>query len=275
MSFGERLKSAIKYRNTTQKKLAQMLNTTPQSISQYVSGKRHPKKITVAKLATALNLGYNYTNGNEPYFYVFVDDIPSSESEKAEEFNQKQLRNAIEKSLRDAKTFEDIAKETGKSIDTIQGYLQGATIQQIEGLKFLADTLNLSLADMDSLLANHLDELLDILNEADSEHSLSDEAFETLKKNIVIKSPHLSFSKLIKKELLSNFNLLNKQGQEKLYDYSCDLLKISEYSAVCISRQDNTAPDEPSGAHQKEDIELTKERTQQNLDIIGDEDIQK
>lgn len=229
MSFGERLKSAIKYRNTTQKKLAQMLNTTPQSISQYVSGKRHPKKITVAKLATALNLGYNYTNGNEPYFYVFVDDIPSSESEKAEEFNQEQLRNAIEKSLRDAKTFEDIAKESGKSIETIQGYLQGATIQQIESLKFLADTLNLSLADMDPLLANHLD------------------------------------------ELLSNFNLLNKQGQEKLYDYSCDLLKISEYSAVCISKQDNAISDELQAAHQRTDTEPTKEGIRQDLDIMNAE----
>ena len=253
MSFGKRLKAAIKYRTTTQKDLAKILDTTPQSISQYVSGKRNPKKDTVAKLATALNLGYNYTNSGEPYFYTFVDNIPSSEHEKAEKFNQEQYQDAIEKALKDEKTFDELANETGLPVETVQSYVKGATAPQIEGLKFLAETFKLSLAETDEILTKYYKELLEMLKD-DKDYPSS--AYEILEKNI-IREPYLDFSELMKKELLSNFDLLSNQGREKLYDYSCDLLKIPEYEATTAPNQDapdqgETAPDEPPSSNQKE-----------------------
>ena len=98
MSFGKRLKNALKYKKTTQKQLAELLDTTPQSISQYVVGKRNPSGKMVASIADALNLGYTYTKGGEAYFYIFIESDPLSNLKEYEpdiEFNEKQYKDAL------------------------------------------------------------------------------------------------------------------------------------------------------------------------------------
>lgn len=91
-----------------------------------------------------------------------------------------------------------------------------------------------------------------------------------------------------------NLTELNEQGQAKLYNYSCDLLKIPEYRADTApdqgetsanrstpkqnkqpykdiqTNQNSTAPDELMAAHQRTDIEPTKEGIQHDLDIMND-----
>ena len=79
-------------------------------------------------------------------------------------------------------------------------------------------------------------------------------------------------------KIADNIEKLNKQGQEKLYNYSCDLLEIEKYRAKDTSKQEtpppeqnNTAPDTLLAAHQRTDTEPTKEGTQHDLDIMNDE----
>ena len=101
MSFSDRLRQARKRQGLTQEELGKKSGLSTYTIQRYEYGRLNPKKDTVAKLATALNLGYNYTKSGEPYFYTFVDTVPSPEYENAEDFNKEQCRNAIEKALED------------------------------------------------------------------------------------------------------------------------------------------------------------------------------
>ncbi len=116
MSFSDRLRQARKKQRLTQEELGKKSGLSTYTIQRYEYGKLNPKKDTVAKLATALNLGYDYTKSGEPYFYTFVDTVPSPEYEDAEDFNQEQYQNAIEKALEDVtlstigeKRYENIA----------------------------------------------------------------------------------------------------------------------------------------------------------------------
>ena len=144
MSFSDRLRQARKRQGLTQEELGKKSGLSTYTIQRYEYGKLNPKKDTVAKLATALNLGYDYTKSGEPYFYTFVDTVPSPEYEDAEDFNQEQYRNAIEKALEDVTsstigekikgirkerglTQKELAKQTGLSLDSIQGYEQNTT----------------------------------------------------------------------------------------------------------------------------------------------------
>lgn len=101
MSFSDRLRQARKRQRLTQEELGKKSGLSTYTIQRYEYGKLNPKKDTVAKLAAALNLGYNYTKSGEPYFYTFADTVPSREYEGVEDFNQEQCRNAIEKALED------------------------------------------------------------------------------------------------------------------------------------------------------------------------------
>lgn len=115
MSFSDRLRQARKRQGLTQEELGKKSGLSAYTIQRYEYGKLNPKKDTVAKLATALNLGYNYTKSGEPYFYTFVDTVPSPEYEGVEDFNQEQYRNAIEKAL------EDVTLSTiGEKIKTVR-----------------------------------------------------------------------------------------------------------------------------------------------------------
>ena len=93
MSFSDRLRQARKRQGLTQEELGKKSGLSTYTIQRYEYGKLNPKKDTVAKLAAALNLGYNYTKSGEPYFYTFADTVPSREYEGVEDFNQEQCRN--------------------------------------------------------------------------------------------------------------------------------------------------------------------------------------
>ena len=71
---------------------------------------------------------------------------------------------------------------------------------------------------------------------------------------------------LLQRELLSNFNYLNEQGQKKLYNYSCDLLKISEYK--------DTKTVESTFYTTKEYGSL-KKRTQEGTDTLTQQEVDK
>ena len=57
---------------------------------------------------------------------------------------------------------------------------------------------------------------------------------------------------MVSKKINNNLKKLNKQGQEKLYNYSCDLLKIPEYRTDTPPDQEETVPDEALSPNQKE-----------------------
>lgn len=96
MSFKDRLKEARKKSNLTQKELAQLSGLATGTIQQYELGKRVPVPEALAKIATALNLGYSYTKTGEPYFYGFVDTVPDPEYADNEVFNKSQYNDAVE-----------------------------------------------------------------------------------------------------------------------------------------------------------------------------------
>lgn len=69
MNFGDQLKQARRCAGYTQKQFAEKLNISPQNLAQYESGARNPSKKKVKLFATALNLGYSYSETGEPYLY--------------------------------------------------------------------------------------------------------------------------------------------------------------------------------------------------------------
>lgn len=308
MSFSDRLKQARKRQGLTQEELGKKSGLSTYTIQRYEYGKLNPKKDTVAKLATALNLGYDYTKSGEPYFYTFVDTVPSPEYEDAEKFNQEQHRNAIEKALEDVAsstigeaikkirkekglTQEELAKQTGISLGAIQGYEQNRykpkfeqlqkiaialhcdvrhlmpnEFDVIENIPLLKDgTLFLATSDSDSKLGNgdiynwffddaHKEEFLKAISTAYGGEEIkkvtllpSDE-LPTVTPGAIYNFTFVNFSERIN----DNLKELNQQGQEKLYNYSCDLLEIPKYRADTAPDQEETAPDEAPSPNQEE-----------------------
>lgn len=327
MSFSDRLKQARKRQGLTQEELGKKSELSTYTIQRYEYGKLNPKKDTVAKLATALNLGYDYTKSGEPYFYTFIDTVPNPEYEDAEKFNQEQYRNAIEKALEDVAsstigetikkirkekglTQEELAKQAELSLGAIQGYEQNRYKPKFEQLQKIAVALH---CDVRHLMPNEFDIIYttpflkddtlslatsksdskfgigDIYNLFDDAHkreflkgisAIYGEEKEIKKVNTLpadelpVISPEtiyrlalVNFSEKIK----DNLKELNQQGQEKLYNYSCDLLEIPKYRATTAPDQDETAPNELKAAHQRTDIEPTKEDIQNDLDIMNDD----
>lgn len=184
---------------------------------------------------------------------VSVYSLPLSklkEYEKDIEFNEKQYKDALNDVTEDESSYKNLSESTGLPIEFIQGYAEAVQAPQIETLKKLSDDLEIPLPELTDILYFHRDELVDFIK---SEYSslATDELREAFKDKINYEPP-LNFSELIKKEILSKLNLLNKQGQEKLYNYSCDLLKIREYRADTPPDQEETAPDEALSPSQKE-----------------------
>lgn len=309
MSFSDRLRQARKRQGLTQEELGKKSGLSTYTIQRYEYGKLNPKKDTVAKLATALNLGYDYTKSGEPYFYTFVDTVPSPEYEDAEDFNQEQYRNAIEKALEDVTsstigekikgirkekglTQKELAKQTGLSLDSIQGYEQNKYKPRFEQLKKITTALHCNAGE---LLDNRLTMMItspisvkdgvlflensyfdskfgtgDIYNLLDDIHkkkfleAISKQCGEEIKEvkfsptrfsPIRLMGPStekVSKQDMVSKKINNNLKKLNKQGQEKLYNYSCDLLKIPEYRTDTPPDQEETVPDEALSPNQKE-----------------------
>lgn len=99
MSFGRRLKNALKYRQISQVDFAnsEKVNMTPQNINQYIKDKRNPSKKMIQKLADALELQCKYTAGGAPYFCDSGENI--QDDSKRKKFNQAQFSDAIEDTL--------------------------------------------------------------------------------------------------------------------------------------------------------------------------------
>ena len=139
MGFAERLKKARKKVGFTQQDIANILKTTPQNYAQYETGKRKPRKETLLKIADALNLGYNYAQNGEPYFYDFVDTINRPEYAENEAFNKWQYKDAM------ACNPED---EVFISIKNVNSQLlqeqKDKEIQFLEAMKKLGGQLNSS-----------------------------------------------------------------------------------------------------------------------------------
>ena len=93
MSFGERLKLALKYKGLTQKDFAAAMQVSPPNVNQYIQDRRQPSKEYVIKMAKILELDYEYTPKGEPFFYVFpkMNNFP----DKAKDFNAEQMLNAF------------------------------------------------------------------------------------------------------------------------------------------------------------------------------------
>ena len=96
MSFGRRLKEALKYRQISQVDFAKRkkVNMTPHNINQYIKDKRNPSKKMLQKLADALELQCKYTAGGAPYFCDSGGNI--QDDSKIKKFNQAQFSDAME-----------------------------------------------------------------------------------------------------------------------------------------------------------------------------------
>lgn len=82
MSLGENIKRARKEKGLTQKDLANKLETTPQNLAQYESGKRNPKYETLEKIANALEVpALDLMHGPGTHKRIFDKIDPSIESE--------------------------------------------------------------------------------------------------------------------------------------------------------------------------------------------------
>lgn len=75
MNISDKLKDARKNAGLTQAQLAEKLGITAQSYSQYETGKRHPKLITIEKIAAALKVPLNVLlDGNWQFYTEEIKD---------------------------------------------------------------------------------------------------------------------------------------------------------------------------------------------------------
>lgn len=204
MSFAKRLKQARKRQGLTQEELGKKSGLSTYTIQRYEYGKLSPKKDTVAKLATALNLDCNYTESGEAYFHAFPDVEPKQGQTETEKFNKEQYEDAIENILNEyvvlTSHYPKIS-EFVKKLENSEAYIQIEKNTEPYLMKNTADRLR------------------------KYHHSLI---------------------------LSQNYHALNEQGQEKLYNYSCDLLEIPKYRADTTPEHDDTTPDDPPSSNQEE-----------------------
>ena len=264
MSFANRLKQARKRQDLTQEQLSKRSGLSTYTIQRYEYGKLKPKKSTVAKLATALNLGYNYTNSGEPYFCIPINRpfIPDSDSELKigldERFNYEQYQDAIEKSLEDIKmpkfsskiskslgekikelrvnkdlTIDELSELSGVSQEVISCCENDGIVPSLNNIFCLAVSLDVSSSELFKCAYGHVPNWICEKNTSENEIEL------------------LLFPSTVEK-INCNIEKLNKQGQEKLYNYSCDLLEISKYRADSALDQDETTQDETVSPKQEE-----------------------
>lgn len=141
-------------------------------------------------------------------------------------------------------TQKELAKKTGLSIASIQGYEQGKYTPKIEQLEKLAFALNASLYDLIQYTkANFTLVELKALKTAISNDPRSiqqlknEQVLDDLENNYLSpeewerKHRQNSFS-LGEKEMIQitkSYSVLNQKGRGKLADYSEDLAKIPEY----------------------------------------------
>lgn len=256
MSFAKRLKQARKRQGLTQEELGKKSGLSTYTIQRYEYGKLNPKKDTVSKLAAALNLSYSHTQSGEPFFFTFIDTLPSPEYEDAEKFNQDQYQDAIEKSLEDIKmpkfspkiskslgekikelraskefTIDELSELSGVSQEVISCCENDGIVPSINNILCLAVSLDVSSSELFKCAYGHVPNWICEKNTSENE------------------TEFLLFPSTVEK-INCNIEKLNKQGQEKLYNYSCDLLEIPKYRADTAPDQDEAAQNEAVSSNQ-------------------------
>lgn len=263
MSFGQRLKLAIKYRGLTQKDVASAMQVTPQNLNQYIRDRRQPSREFISKLAKTLEFEVRYTPEGEPFFDFPYNTLVNSEKEHNQNyFSTQQIADA----LRDSSNTIYFNELTGEiEVGTYED------MSKTLALKIQLDLPFLNVAGKISV-TKFIDELLEKFEY--NEKGLPSKKIIPAKQSTTAPNELLAADQ----KLLKKYESLNRRGQQKLYDYSCDLLEIEKYRAKDTSKQEttppeqnNTAPDTLLAAYQREDIEPTKEGIQHDLDIMNDE----
>lgn len=155
----------------------------------------------------------------------------------------------------------ELAKKIGVSPSTVSMWVTGNSSPRMDLLEKIAEVFNIA----PSVL------LTDLSLDSSQNYIIHAALHSKHKSNIIYQLGKAEIDFLSKKgELFNNFMSLNRDGQTKLYDYSCDLLEIPKYRADSAPDQGNTAaPDELMAAHRRTDIESTKEGIQHDLDIMN------
>ncbi len=156
-----------------------------------------------------------------------------------------------------------LANLVGVSQAAIYYYESGKRDINMEMLSKMANALNVSISDFFTKGSEKKDRI-DLQIFASSKEKYS-------QKELDLFCGTGSIAPCFSERINDNLKELNQQGQEKLYNYSCDLLEIPKYRATTAPDQDKTAPDELKAAHQRVDLEPTKEDIQHDLDIMNDD----
>ncbi len=95
--LGQRILSAIRMKDISQKELASIVGVTEGVISRYVSGERDPKPDMIANIATALNTTSDYLLGIEKddFDYPRIRRMIARNASSMTESEKKELINAL------------------------------------------------------------------------------------------------------------------------------------------------------------------------------------
>lgn len=95
--FGQRILILLKKQGTTQKGLADRINTTEATLSRYVTGDREPKADMLANIATALHTTSDYLLGIEKENFDFpkVERLLARNSATMSEKQKRALISAL------------------------------------------------------------------------------------------------------------------------------------------------------------------------------------
>lgn len=95
--FGQRILILLKKQGTTQKELADRINTTEATLSRYVTGDREPKADMLANIATALHTTSDYLLGIEKENFDFpkVERLLARNSATMSEKQKRALISAL------------------------------------------------------------------------------------------------------------------------------------------------------------------------------------
>lgn len=213
----DRLKQIMSERNLKQVDILNLANPyckkyniklNKSDLSQYVNGKVEPGQNKLYILALALNVNEAWLMG---FDNVPIERNPENKHNKNTflktplSFSQKLHNKRIETGL----SIEELAEASGISVSEIKNYEYGISKPKNENqIQMLAKALNT--------------EYFNLLADDTSAIKVADSGFN---------GNPISDSKKSHSEnlLISNFNSLNKQGKDKLLEYSDDLVSSGKY----------------------------------------------
>lgn len=168
--FKTTLAKLLKKNNITQKELAQLLNFTPQAISQYLSGKNVPDIHTLSKIAEILHVTMDELfTGKKPEYEVYRDNLGLSDKSIENLIRireHKEYYNLLNFLFSDSDFFTAIATTYEQIKDTEKNYLAAngfinLSIENGENPKydeikdFIKDTVDLNEWRMSQILLRY------------------------------------------------------------------------------------------------------------------------